>query len=105
MMMMMMISRMCCRAEHKIHIFVGCTTLAPSEYTNKHNMVLGYIQWTICKHKGLQVTNNYCKHAPECVINVNVTTVMWDIPVIVGHTMLANWPDGVLHEKKRRLAY
>jgi len=44
--------RMCCKAEHK-HTVVGCTTLVPSGYTNRHNKVAGYVHWMICKHKGL----------------------------------------------------
>jgi len=35
--------------EHIKHIAVGCT-FAPSEYTNSHNKVAGYIHWTIYKH-------------------------------------------------------
>jgi hypothetical protein len=35
---------MCCKAEEHIkHIVLGCKTLAPSEYTNRHNKVAGYI--------------------------------------------------------------
>jgi len=40
--------RMCCMVkEHVKHIVVGCTTLAPSEYTNIHSMAADYIHWTI----------------------------------------------------------
>jgi len=50
--------RMCYKAEEHIkHIVAQCTTLAPSEYTNRHTKVAGYIHWTICKHTGLQVTD------------------------------------------------
>jgi hypothetical protein len=36
--------RMCCKAEKHIkHNDAGCTTLAPSEYSNRHNKVAGYI--------------------------------------------------------------
>jgi hypothetical protein len=41
--------RMCYKGEHK-HTVVGCTTLAPSEYTNRHSNVAGYIHWTVCEH-------------------------------------------------------
>jgi len=35
---------MCYKAEeHTMHIVVGCTILALSEYTNRHNKVAGYI--------------------------------------------------------------
>jgi hypothetical protein len=55
--------RMCYKAEECIkHSIAGCTTLAPSEYTKRCNNVAGYIHWTICKHKGLQVTVTYYRH-------------------------------------------
>jgi len=42
--------------EHMKHIVAECTTLVPSEYTNRLNKMAGYIHW-ICKHVGLQVTD------------------------------------------------
>ena len=54
------------------HTVAGCTTLASSEYTNRHNKVAGYILWLICKHMGLQVTDRCCGHVPESVINYYV---------------------------------
>jgi len=50
-------SRMRYKAEQHIkHTVVGWTTLVPSEYTNRHNKVAGYIHWTICKLMRLKVT-------------------------------------------------
>jgi len=43
--------------EHIKHIVAGCLTLVPSVYTKRHNNVGGYINWTIYKHMGVQVTN------------------------------------------------
>ena len=48
---------------------------------------------------GLQVTDRYCEHIPDRVINVNGTTVTWDVPVITDHTVPANRPDAVLLDK------
>jgi hypothetical protein len=45
--------------KHTKYIVAGCTTLAPFEYTNRHNNVAGYIQWTISKLSGLQGTDKY----------------------------------------------
>ena len=46
--------RMCYKVEeHVKHIVAGCTTLAPFECTNIHNMAAGYIHWTICKAYGV----------------------------------------------------
>jgi hypothetical protein len=54
----------------------------PSEHTNRHNKLAGYIHWTICKHMWLQVTDNYYEHVPETVININSTTIMWAVLLI-----------------------
>jgi len=75
--------RMCCKAEECTKcIVVGCTTFAPSEYTNRYNKVAAYIHQTIREHMRLQVTDRYCENIPERVINVNGATIMWDILVI-----------------------
>jgi len=50
---------------------------------------------------GLKVTDNYYVHIPEKVINVNGTTVIWDVPVITDRTILANRPDLAWHDKKQ----
>ena len=76
--------------EHIKHIVVGCTTLAPSEYKDRHNKVDGYIHCTVCKHTGLQVTDKYYEKVPENVTNVNSPTIMWDVPVNTDQTITAN---------------
>jgi len=60
----------------------------------------GYIHWTICKRMGLQVTDEYDEHMPERVINFKGITIMWDVPVTIDRTLLANRPDIVLFDKK-----
>ena len=49
---------------------------------------------------GLQVTDKYYKHIPVRVININSTTIMWDVPVFAYRTKLANRSVTVLHDKK-----
>ena len=93
--------RMCYKAEeHTKHTVVGCTTLGKSEYTNRHNKVGGYNHWTIREHMGSRVTNSYYEHILETAINVNGTTIMWDILVFTNRTVLAYRPNRVLHDKK-----
>jgi hypothetical protein len=48
------------------------------------------MHWTKCKHMGLQVTDKYYEHIPQKVINVNSTTTMWVVPVIIDRMILAN---------------
>jgi hypothetical protein len=50
---------------------------------------------------GLQVTDNCYEHIPE-EVNVNGTTIIWGVPVIIDRTVLANRPDLVLHDKKQK---
>ena len=92
--------RVCYKAEHTKHNVAGCTTLVPSEYTNRHNKVAGYSHWTICKRMGLQVTDRYYEHIPERVINVSGTAIMWDVAAVTERTILANRPHIVLHDKE-----
>ena len=84
---------MCCKAEHKKHNVAGCTTFAPSEYTNRHTKVAGYIHWKVCELMGLQVTDRllwtYTWKGHKC----HSTTVMWDVPVITDQTILTNQPN------------
>ena len=63
---------------------------SPSEYTKRHNEVAGHIHWTISKPMVLQVTDRCYERIPERVINVNGTTIMWNIPVITDQKLLAN---------------
>ena len=53
------------------------------------------------QHMGLQFTDNY-DHTPERIINVNGTTIMCNVLVITDRTILANWPDIVLHDKREK---
>jgi len=94
--------RMCYKAEYTEHIVVGCTTFAPSEYTNRQSKVAGYIHWTTCEHMVLQVTAQQWKHITERVKSVNGTTIMWDVPVTTDRTILVNRPGVVLHEKAEK---
>ena len=74
----------------------------PSEYNIRHNKVAGYIHWTICKHRGFQVTDRYNEHIPGSVINDNGTTIMWDILVITDRKILAHLTNVLQHHKKEK---
>jgi len=45
---------------------------------------------------GLKVTDRYCEHVPETVINDSGTTGVWDVPVTTDRTVLAKRRDIVL---------
>jgi hypothetical protein len=84
------------------HFVARCTKLASSEYNIGHNNVAGYIHWKACKRMGLQVTDRYCEHIQDRVINVNGTTGVWDLPVIPDRTVPANRLNAVLHDETEK---
>ena len=51
---------------------------------------------------GLLVTDKHYEHMPERVICINSTIIVWDVSVIIDRTVLAHWPDIVLHDKKEK---
>ena len=83
---------MLCSAQHLLRLNILIDTLR----------WLVYIHWMICKHMEIQITDKYFKHIPESFVNANGTTIMWDVSVITDRTILANRPDRVLHDKKKR---
>ncbi|KAL1457390.1 hypothetical protein WDU94_007628 [Cyamophila willieti] len=100
--------RLCNNAEEHIsHIISGCTILAPTEYTIRHNRVASYIHWTICKSYGLNVNEKYYQHTPDPVINITTeehnVTIMWDVPIITDRQINANRPDIIVHDKKNKM--
>lgn len=95
--------RLCNKAEEHIsHIVSGCTILAPTEYTKRHNNVANYIHWKLCKHFGAKTSEKYYQHQPEKVVNVDDVTITWDLPVITDRTIPANRPDIVVHNRKNK---
>lgn len=95
--------RMCNKAEEHIsHIVSGCSTLAPTEYVNRHNRVASFVHWTMCRDLGSQVCGKYYEHKPEKVVDINETTILWDVPVITDRNIAANRPDIIVHNRRER---
>ena len=51
---------------------------------------------------GVRVTDRYYERIPERVLNVNVATIVWDVPVITDSTIFADKPNRVLHDKIKK---
>jgi hypothetical protein len=50
---------------------------------------------------GLQVTDKYCEHILESVVNVSGTVIMWDVAAVTDRTILANRPYIVKDKRKQ----
>lgn len=80
---------MCNNAEEHIsNIIAGCSILAPSEYTYRHNQ--------------LASASKYYEHVSEKVVNTQNTIIMWDFPVTIGRAILDNRPDIIYPHKQNR---
>ena len=53
-----------------------CCGMHNTRHLNTLTDTTGYINWTICKHMGLQVAEKNYEHTPERVTNVNSSPVM-----------------------------
>ncbi len=96
--------RMCGVTEETVsHIISGCSTLAGTDYKERHNKVASYIHWTVCKEFGVEVPNKGYENVPQPVVNTDECTIMWDKGVFTDLTISANRPDIIVHNKKDKM--
>ena len=89
-------------AETVKHIVSGCTCLAGSKYTNRHDKLGTYVHWTILKDLGINVCDEWFKHVPEKVVESGETIIMWDYAIITDKKVGANRPDITIHDRKEK---
>ena len=69
--------RICSKQQETIDHFVsGCSELAKTEYTQRHNRTAAYIHWKICKHYNIKVTDKYYEHEAKTVTENNEATIL-----------------------------
>ena len=95
--------RICSKQQETIdHLVSGCSELAKTEYTQRHNRIAAYIHWKICKHYNIKVTDKYYEHEPRTVTENKEATIQWDVPIQTDREIKANRPDIVVKDKKQR---
>ena len=95
--------RICSKQQQTIdHLVSGCSELAKTEYTQRHNRTAAYIHWKICKHYNIKVTDKYYEHEPKTVTENNEATILWDMPIQTDREIKANRPDIIVKDKKQR---
>ena len=61
--------RLCHEHDETIeHITSGCPALAKKEYLERHDKVLIYLHWKICKHYNIAVPFRWYEHKPSTVV-------------------------------------
>ena len=97
--------RLCKAKEETIsHIVSGCTMLAGTKYTNRHDRIGTYLHWCILKDLGHEICDDWWKHVPTQSTECGDITVMWDFSLITDKRIPANRPDITIHDRKTRTA-
>ncbi|XP_023311019.1 uncharacterized protein LOC111691848 [Anoplophora glabripennis] len=88
------------------HIVSGCTVMAATEYTTRHNNVAKIIHQEVCKEEGIATDKvPYYKYSPQNVIETETTKIYWNWQIITDRPIQHNIPDIVLQRKDQRITY
>ena len=82
------------------HIVAGCSPMAPTDYTDRHNQVASIIHWNICRHFQVPVECRWYRHQPDRLVETDDIVVMWDTTIPNAGKIKANRPDICLRDKK-----
>ena len=95
--------RFCQQTEESVdHLITGCSTLAHTEYKNRHDRVGQYLHWKICRHYGLPCHEKWYEHKPPPVLEGKDVTLLWDFSVHTDRTIQANRPDIIIKDVRAR---
>lgn len=82
-----------------MYVVTGCIMQVPTECMTLHNKVASYLHCLISS--GL-VTQKWYENVPETVINIEDTTLMWDMGIQLDQRIPVNRPDSVVHFKNEK---
>lgn len=92
--------------ENIAHILSGCTKLAGTEYTHRHNQVAKIIHQKLAKkHNLIEETVPYYKYTPKTIIENKSHTLYWDRTMLTDREVKHNRPDIVLIDKVSKVGY
>lgn len=87
------------------HIVAGCTTLASTQYTERHNNVAKILHNAImCTYDKTERTPYY-KYDPPGVVETENYRIYWNRDIITDRTITHNRPDIVLVDKEQKSTY
>ena len=89
-----------CRPGNSRPHYAGCSALAPTDYTDRHNQVASIIHWDVCRHFGFLVESRWYWHHPDRLVETNDITMMWDTTIPTARKIKANRPDICLRNKR-----
>ena len=93
--------RMCSVGMETVdYIVAGCSALAPTDCTDRHNQVASIIYWDVCHHFSFPVESRWYRHQPDRLVETEDITIMWDTTIPTDKKIKANRPDICLRNRK-----
>jgi hypothetical protein len=79
---MNMMCRVCkVKVETPEHILTGCSPLASTLYTDRHNSVAAIVHKSLCQRHGFQTGEKWYEHKPEKVLENESAKILWDFKI------------------------
>lgn len=99
--------RRCRQSQESIeHIMNGCSTLASSDYLQRHNNVAKIVHQELAlRSKLVEEKNPFYRYQPAAVLLSSDYKLYWDRFITMNHTILANRPDIVWIDKRNNSGY
>ena len=82
------------------HIVAGCSALAPTDYTDRHNQMASIIHWNVCRHFRIPVESRWYWHHPDRLVETDDITMMWNNAIPIAEKIKVNRPDICLRNRK-----
>eukprot|EP00957_Ditylum_brightwellii_P049734 3771591-Ditylum_brightwellii.AAC.1 len=101
-------SLLCCLCQQKDettwHILSGCSKLAGSKYTQRHNKVAQYVHWNLLKECGIPVIPQWYKHSPILSVIDGKTAITCDLKMVVDKVLKHNWHNIAILDRASKTA-
>ena len=74
--------RMCDQYDETVdHLVSGSAVICPTDYNNRHDKVVQYINWKVCQHYKAPYYKNWYEHKTEPVVEKESATILWDFAI------------------------
>ena len=87
------------------HIVSACPVLARTSYIERHNRIVKYVHFEMCKARDLPTGASRFDHQLKALVKSNQYRLYWEYSVPTDLKLSANRPDLLLVDDKERIAY
>ena len=81
------------------HLILGCPKLASQSYKHRHDRVLIYLHWLLCRKYSLECCSRWWCHVPSQVVENEQVKILWDFNIYCDRIISARRPDLTIVEK------